>query len=99
MCYKTRPWNHSHRAPARAAEPGGPVALAALATLVSIGCGGPITPIAPLQFSAKVYDPSPYTIGKAVALTLPAAKGGTGALTYSLSPECRGWNSTLADAR
>ena len=47
--------------------------------------GGSVTPT-PLAFSTTVIDDQFFTVGTAVNLTLPAASGGTGTITYSLSP-------------
>ncbi|MDD9986417.1 MAG: putative Ig domain-containing protein [Spirochaetaceae bacterium] len=42
-------------------------------------------------FAANVDDPEPYTVDEEITpLVLPAATGGTGALTYSLTPEIPG---------
>ena len=64
-----------------------PIAVAALAALAALGCG-PITPIGPPEFQTAVADPDAYTLNEAITpLVLPAATGGSGALTYSLGPE------------
>ena len=47
--------------------------------------GGSVTPT-PLAFSTTVIADQFFTVETAVNLTLPAASGGTGTITYSLSP-------------
>ena len=64
--------------------------IAALAVVVVVvsGCSGstPVPPDVPPTFSETVDDQS-YTVGEAIqSLTLPAATGGDGTLTYSLGP-------------
>lgn len=71
-----------------------PAALAALAALAVLGCSAP-TPIeeepGPPAFAAAIDAPEPYTVDQEITpLALPAATGGTGALTYSLTPEIPG---------
>ena len=67
-----------------------PVAFVALAALAALGCAAP-TPVGPPTFAATVDDPETYTVDEEIArLVLPAATGGTGALTYSLTPEIPG---------
>ena len=67
-----------------------PAALVALAVLAALGCAAP-TPIEPPAFAAAIDDPEPYTVDEEITpLVLPAATGGTGALTYSLAPEIPG---------
>ena len=74
----------------RGAWPFAPVALVALATLAALGCAAP-TPVGPPTFGATVDDPEPYTVDEEITpLVLPAATGGSGALTYSLTPEIPG---------
>ena len=74
----------------RGAWPFAPVALIALATLAALGCAAP-TPVGPPTFGAAVADPEPYTVDEEITpLVLPAATGGTGTLTYSLTPEIPG---------
>ena len=64
-----------------------PFAPVALATLVALGCGGPITPIGPPEFLGTVTGQT-YTVNEEIRpLVLPAATGGSGTLTYSLGPE------------
>ena len=64
--------------------------IAALAVVVVVvsGCSGstPVPPDVAPTFSETVDDQS-YTVGEAIqSLTLPAATGGDGTLTYSLGP-------------
>ena len=67
-----------------------PAALVALAALAALGCAAP-TPVGPPAFAATIDDPEPYTVDEEITpLVLPAATGGTGALTYSLAPEIPG---------
>ena len=65
-----------------------PTVLAALTTLALIGCPGP-TPIRTLRFLESV-EPQTATVGEPFSLVLPAAAGGRGTLTYTLSPEIPG---------
>ncbi len=92
-----------HRAPlnqSTATRAGGrrrrfaPAALAVFVTLVSSGCSqvspvGPVQPVAPVRFQGTVVDRT-YSTGEAMALALPPASGGNGALTYSLRPAIPG---------
>ena len=79
----------------RGAWPFAPVALVALATLVALGCAGPTsvgpTSVGPPTFAVTIDDPQPYTVDKEITpLVLPAATGGKGTLTYTLTPEIPG---------
>ena len=47
--------------------------------------GGSVTPT-PLAFDSTVIADQSLVVGTAVSLTLPSASGGTGTITYSLSP-------------
>ena len=81
--------------PARPRRPRGawsfaPAALVALAALAALGCAAP-TPVGPPAFAAAIDAPEPYTVDEEITpLVLPAATGGTGALTYSLTPAIPG---------
>ena len=67
-----------------------PAALVALAVLAALGCAAP-TPVGPPMFAATIDDPEPFTVDEEITpLVLPAATGGTGALTYSLTPAIPG---------
>ena len=86
----------------RGAWPFAPVALVALATLVSIGCSGPITPIndqtpikdqtiAPTFLETMEELTLSYQVDREIGtLLLPPATAGTGTLTYSLGPDIPG---------
>ena len=76
-----------------------PAALVALAVLAALGCAAP-TPIGPPAFAATVDAPEPYTVDEQITpLVLPAATGGTGALTYSLTPAIPGLTFDAAARR
>ena len=67
-----------------------PAALVALAALAALGCAAP-TPVGPPTFAAAIDAPEPFTVDEEITpLVLPAATGGTGALSYSLTPEIPG---------
>ena len=58
--------------------------------MVALGCAAS-TPIGPPTFAATIDAPKAYTVDEEITpLVLPAATGGTGALTYSLTPEIPG---------
>ena len=66
-----------------------PALLAALTTLALIGCAV-AAPVKVPKFAGSVRNQT-YFAGQAIrTLHLPAASGGSGALTYSLSPEVPG---------
>ena len=66
-----------------------PALLAAVTTLALIGCTAS-TPVKVPKFAGSVRNQT-YFAGQAIrTLHLPAASGGSGALTYSLSPEVPG---------
>ena len=65
-----------------------PALLAALTTLALIGCPGP-TAIRTLRFLESV-ERQTVTAGEVWTLVLPAAVGGRGTLTYSITPEIPG---------
>ena len=70
-----------------------PIVLAALAAVLVIsGCDdtSPISPHTKPSFSGTVADQT-YTVGKPIStLSLPAATGGNGLLTYTLEPSVPG---------
>ena len=66
------------------------LAPVALAALVALGCPA-TTPVGPPTFAATIDAPKAYTVDEEITpLVLPAATGGSGALTYSLTPEIPG---------
>ena len=76
-----------------------PVLFAAMMAVPLVGCSSPVTPgdgdTAP-SFTESVADQS-YTLGEPIStLTLPAASGGNGALSYSLRPSVPGLTFTAA---
>ena len=76
-----------------------PIVLAALAAVLVIGGCADTSPVAPdtkPSFSGTVADQT-YTVGKPIStLSLPAATGGNGDLSYSLQPTVRGLTFDLA---
>ena len=76
-----------------------PAALVALAVLAVLGCAAS-TPVGRPTFAETIDDPEPFTVDEEITpVVLPAAAtGGTGALTYSLTPAIPGLTFD-ADAR
>ena len=67
-----------------------PVALAALMSLVLLGCP-PTSPVGSLRFQGSVDDQVVYATGWPIApLILPPASGGTGPVSYTLGPPIPG---------
>ena len=67
-----------------------PVALAALMSLVLLGCP-PTSPVGSLRFQGSVDDQVVYVTGWPITpLILPPASGGTGPVSYTLGPPIPG---------
>ena len=95
MCYKRLVMIHPPATAAalprqRPSRTLAPALLAALTTLALVGCAAS-TSVGPPRFSTDVDDQT-FRAGRTILspVVLPAAVGGIGALTYSLSPDVPG---------